>query len=62
MLIVMSIPHPRLRSFSLEPSLKTPAALAARVGVVHYISTLLSIAVGLPESMFIFPAGCGPRN
>ena len=41
MLIVMSISHPRLRSFSLEASLRTPAALAAWVGMVHYISTVM---------------------
>jgi hypothetical protein len=35
----MSISHPRLRSFSLKASLRTPAALAAWVGMVHYIST-----------------------
>ncbi len=46
MLIVMSISHPRLRSFSLKRSLKTPAALAARVGVVHYIITVHAIALG----------------
>jgi hypothetical protein len=46
MLIVMSISHPRLRSFSLEASLKNPAALAAKVGMVHYISTQESL-IGL---------------
>jgi hypothetical protein len=39
MLIVMSISHPKLRSFSLKASLRTPAALATWLGMVHYIST-----------------------
>jgi hypothetical protein len=37
MLIVMSISHPKLRSFSLKVSLRSPAELAAWVGMVHYV-------------------------
>jgi hypothetical protein len=33
-----------LKSFSLKASLKDPAALAARVGMVHYIDTLVTHA------------------
>jgi hypothetical protein len=37
MLIVMSISHPRLWSFTKKTSLKDPAGLAAKVGMVHYV-------------------------
>jgi hypothetical protein len=36
-LIVMSISHPRLRSFTKKTSPKGPAGLAAWVGMVHYV-------------------------
>jgi hypothetical protein len=40
--VMHSACDPELRSFSVEASLKTPAALVARPVKIHYISTRLS--------------------